>query len=73
MTFVYSLLEQTRFYSDSQKRKLSIDDKCSESIAKCARNSYGRAVPANIQAVLQRKVDSLEAQTLEYQTIWMRK
>jgi hypothetical protein len=72
MTFPYLLLEDTGLDFDSQKRKLSIDDKCSEPIAKSARNSYGRAVPTNIQAVLQRKVDSLEAQTLEYQTTWMR-
>ncbi|CAF5043621.1 unnamed protein product, partial [Rotaria magnacalcarata] len=53
-----------------QKRKVPLEDDCSESATKCARNSY-KGVSGSVHDALQRKVDSLDAQLLEYQTSWM--
>lgn len=55
------------------KRKLSSENELEESATKRTHGSNGKNVSANIYAAIQRKVDSLEAQTLEYQTTWMRK
>ncbi|CAF2033812.1 unnamed protein product [Rotaria magnacalcarata] len=55
----------------AQKRKVPLEDDCSESTTKCARNSY-KGVSGSVHDALQRKVDSLDAQLLEYQTSWMR-
>ncbi|CAF5094610.1 unnamed protein product, partial [Rotaria magnacalcarata] len=55
----------------AQKRKVPLEDDCSESATKCARNSY-KGVSGSVHDALQRKVDSLDAQLLEYQTSWMR-
>ncbi|CAM4826035.1 unnamed protein product [Rotaria magnacalcarata] len=52
----------------AQKRKVSSEDDCSESATKCARNSYKKGISGSVHDALQRKVDSLEAQLLEYQT-----
>ncbi|CAF1570040.1 unnamed protein product [Rotaria magnacalcarata] len=54
----------------AQKRKVPLEDDCSESATKCARNSY-KGVSGSVHDALQRKVDSLDAQLLEYQTSWM--
>ncbi|CAM4819408.1 unnamed protein product [Rotaria magnacalcarata] len=54
----------------AQKRKVPLEDDCSESATKCARNSY-KGVSRSVHDALQRKVDSLDAQLLEYQTSWM--
>ncbi|CAF2103842.1 unnamed protein product [Rotaria magnacalcarata] len=56
----------------AQKRKVSLEDDCSESATKCARNSYKKGISGSVHDALQLKVDSLEAQLLEYQTSWMR-
>ncbi len=65
-------LEGAELTSDSQKRKLSAD--CGdEPPSKCGRTSYSKNVPTNVHAALQTKVNSLDAQLLEYQTTWMRK
>ncbi|CAF4108903.1 unnamed protein product, partial [Rotaria magnacalcarata] len=55
----------------AQKRKVSLEDDCSESATKCARNSYKKGISGSVHDALQLKVDSLEAQLLEYQTSWM--
>jgi protein associated with RNAse G/E len=60
-------LEGAELTFDSQKRKLSVD--CdNESSSKCSRTSYSK----NVQTSLQRQINSLDAQLLEYQTKWMR-
>lgn len=44
-----------------------------ETPKKRSRPSYLSTLPVNVQATLQRRIDVLEGQVLEYQTTWMRK
>ncbi|CAF2109197.1 unnamed protein product [Rotaria magnacalcarata] len=68
--FVYLFLEGAESTASSQKRKLlsDIDDK---PFSKCSRNLDGKSAQTSVQSALQRKIDSLESQALEYQTTWM--
>ncbi|CAM4760753.1 unnamed protein product [Rotaria magnacalcarata] len=61
---------QSAIMINSQKRKLlsDIDDK---PFSKCSRNLDGKSAQTSVQSALQRKIDSLESQALEYQTTWM--
>ncbi len=49
-----------------------VSDNDEEPPSKSIRNSYISSVPKRVHATLQRNVDSLEADVLEYQTTWMR-
>ena len=69
--FVYLFLDGAESTVNSQKRKL-LSDSGDKPSSKCCRNSNGRSAQTNVHSTLQRKIDSLEAQALEYQTTWMR-
>jgi hypothetical protein len=62
-------VESTTF--GTQKRQISSEND-GEPPSKSIRNSYSSSVPKSVHGTLQRKVDSLEAEVLEYQTTWMR-
>ena len=66
-----SFLEGAESTAGVQKRKLSFNGD-NEPCSKSSRNSYGKSVPVNVHAMLERKADLLEAQVIEYQRTWMR-
>ncbi|CAF4268937.1 unnamed protein product [Rotaria sp. Silwood2] len=66
-----TITKETKSDKNISKRKLSSENELDESTAKRVRGSNGKTVSANLYAVLRRKVESLEAQVLEYQTTWM--
>ncbi|CAF1484868.1 unnamed protein product [Adineta steineri] len=60
----------TELIVGSQKRKSTIDNEF-EPPPKVGKNLQHKNVSMNAQVLLQRKIDSLDAQVLEYQTTWM--
>ncbi|CAF3574286.1 unnamed protein product, partial [Rotaria socialis] len=56
--------------ASSQKRKL-LSDSDDKPFSKYSRNLDGKSAQTGVYGALQRKIDSLESQALEYQTTWM--
>lgn len=71
--FDFFIPEESRTSLGGIKRKSSFEKENSEEKNKQTRYLNGNSVPSNVQAALQRRIDTLEAQLLEYQTTWMRK
>ena len=70
--FGFLFLESTDPTAGSQKRKTT-DDGENDPPSRSSKIVYNRSASTKAQEILQRKIDSLEAQILEYQTTWMRK
>ncbi|CAF4440881.1 unnamed protein product, partial [Rotaria magnacalcarata] len=61
---------QSAIMINSQKRKL-LSDSDDKPFSKYSRNLDGKSAQTGVYGALQRKIDSLESQALEYQTTWM--